>query len=562
MKKSTTLLLVLLVPGWLLPAVGQGYNSVVITEIMADPTPVVGLPNAEYLEILNRSNEPVSLRGWRLFIGNRSVVLPDSTLLPGRYALLSTRADAPLLSTFGTVIGLSSLGLPNPGASLALRNARGQLVFALTYSDRWWPPDRRAGGYALEMIDPDNPCGEAANWRVSQAAAGGTPGRPNSVRAANPDRVPPAVERVEVAAPNRLVVQFNERLDSISTQTGAIFELAGRRVVARVLDTPGFRRVTLTLDAPLMEQQSYLLTVRDVTDCAGNQLREVTVPVGVPSRAEPGDVLLSEILFNPRAGGVDFVEVHNPSGKFISLANWSLGSVSAGVAGAFRTLTAGDVVLAPGTYLAFTTNVAVLRQQYPTDRPANFLEVPSLPAFPNVQGGVVLRDATGREFDRLEYQENYHSPLLVNREGVSLERVRFEVPAQVPSNWHSAASTVGYATPGYANSQQVPTGETDGFVVEPEAFTPDGDGLDDYTTIRYTLTTAGRVGTIRVFDLSGRLVRYLAQNQLIGTSGDIRWDGTDQQGTPVRMGYYLLLIDTFDAAGFTQQVKKRVVVVR
>ena len=48
-----------------------GAYSLVISEIMADPRPTVGLPDAEYLEIYNRGTSPVSLAGYRLLFGDK-----------------------------------------------------------------------------------------------------------------------------------------------------------------------------------------------------------------------------------------------------------------------------------------------------------------------------------------------------------------------------------------------------------------------------------------------------------------------------------------------------------
>ncbi len=544
--------------GWAnAPVSAQGYNAVVITEIMADPTPVVGLPDAEYLEILNRTTQPINLKGWKL----GKTALPDSVLAPGDYVLVCARSKVSLLAPFGKLLALSTFSLANAGATLTLLNASGQLVHSVTYLDSWWAANRRDGGYALEMIDLANPCGGAENWRASSAPAGGTPGKPNAVAASNPDRRAPVAERVEIAEPNLLKVYFNERLDSLASIQSTRYTLKGREIVKSALEIPAFNTLLLTLDAPLTTGERYELTVSNSQDCSGNHLAETTFVFGLPVAADSGDVILNEILFDPRTGGVEFAEIRNMTRNFISLKNWSLGNVKDGKPGSFKTISANDLLLAPNGFMALSVDAETLAAQYPAERVRTLITVPSMPAFVNEAGGVVLRDARGRLFDLFAYQENYHSPLLTDTKGVSLERRDPDQSGNDPANWQSAAGIVGYATPGYANSQGTAGDRPDGFAVEPDAITPNGDGLDDFATIRYTLGGVGVVASVRIYDIQGRLIRDLVRNQTIGTDGSLRWDGTDNGGQRVRTGYYLLLIDTFDAAGNRQQYKKRVVVV-
>ena len=558
-KRAVSLLVLLGWSGlWSDAAFSQGYNSIIVTEIMADPTPVVGLPDAEYIEIFNRSSQPISTKGWHL----GTALLPDSVLTPGGYAILCSRNSVPLLARFGRVWGLSSFSLANAGVTLTLRNAKGTLVFSVAYKDSWWASNRRDGGYALEMIDVANPCGETENWRASIDALGGTPNKLNSVAAPNPDRSPPVAERVEISGENQLNVYFNERLDSLASSQSGTYELKGRSVRKSVIETPGFRTALLTLDAPLLAGQRYEITVGNLTDCAGNRLKETNFVFALPVKADLGDVILNEILFDPRTGGVEFTEIRNRSQNFISLKNWSLGNVKAGVPGSFKTIAANDLLLAPNEFMAFSVNSKILAEQYPTERPRTLVTLPAMPSFVNDAGGVALRDAEGRLVDVFEYLDKNQSPLITNAKGVSLERIYPERPGNDPQNWQSAAAVVGYATPGYANSQGAGNAVADDFVVEPEAITPNGDGVDDFATIRYSLTGPGRVASVRIFDVQGRLVRNLVKNQTIGTDGSLRWEGNDDQGKTVRTGYYLVLIDSFDSAGNTQQFKKKVVVVQ
>ncbi len=539
----------------------QSLNDVVITEIMSDPSPSVGLPEVEYLEIYNRTDKPLSLKGWKLTMGSRSAFLPDSMLSPKSYMLLCHRNNIGSVKNNGQCIGLSTFLLTNEGSELTLFNQNNQLVYSINYAVGWWPSGKRNGGYALEMIDTGSPCLGKDNWTASIDGSGGTPGRINSVKGTLTDTTPLQIDRVDVLSETGLTVVFNKRIDSVSAVKGAGVELAGRKIVTRRLDSPGFRNLMITIDAPLIRNQSYTLSILNLADCAANVVRELKTELGLPVMADSGDVVINEILFNPREDGADFVELYNHTAKYVSIKNWSLGNMKDGQADVLKIITNEAISVSPNGFLAITTDPVIVARQYPSDKARKFLEISEMPAFSNEQGGVLVQDHSGKVLDRFQYSEKMHHVLIDNFKGVSLERIDPARPARDLDNWHSAASTVGYATPGYANSQAVEPAPLDAFVVYPEVFTPDQDGTDDNVKITYTQRFAGVVATVCVFDVNGRLIKNIIQNQMIGSSGAISWDGTDERQVLVKTGHYLILINTFDIHGNTKQYKKRVVAV-
>lgn len=538
---------------------GQSLNDLVITEIMADPSPSVGLPETEYLELYNRTDKPVSLKGWKLAMATRSVVLPDSAVPPLSYVVLCNRNSLSLLSKGNGWVGLSTFLLPNDGAVVSLYSPRNQLIHSVSYTVNWWPPGKRDGGYAIEMIDAQHPCMERGNWLVSRDPSGGTPGRANGVMAILSDNAPPLIEQLNVLSETELSVVFNKRLDSLSAVKGSQISLPGRSIVKRNLIAPAFTTLLLSLDSPLQKGQIYSVTISNMADCGGNILREVVMNLGIPEKADSGDVVINEILFNPLEGGVDFVELINRSSKFISIRDWNLANMNDGKTDGIRVITKDAVTITPNGFLALTIDPAIVAEQYPAGKSSRFLQVTAMPAFPNEQGGVVVLDGSGKAMDEFQYSEKMHHPLLSNLKGVSLERLDPGKPTSDPGNWHSASSVAGYATPGYANSQvQVSELENDFWLI-PDVFTPDMDGMDDVVSINYSQRYAGAMATIRIFDVNGRLVRTVLRNQLIGGSGKIDWDGTDERRERVRTGHYFVVIETFDIYGNTRQFKKKVV---
>ena len=68
-------------------------NDVVINEIMADPTPVVGLPEWEYVELFNTTAFTIDLKDWTFLIGNTSKTFPSIQIEPQGY-LIHCKSDA------------------------------------------------------------------------------------------------------------------------------------------------------------------------------------------------------------------------------------------------------------------------------------------------------------------------------------------------------------------------------------------------------------------------------------------------------------------------------------
>ncbi|MEJ8757888.1 lamin tail domain-containing protein [Pontibacter sp. H259] len=545
------------------PAVLPNYNELLITEIMADESPAIGLPAQEYIELYNPTDKLLTLNGIRLTDATSTTTLHNVQLQPGEYAVVVPNTQVAAFAKYGKVIGISNFpGLNNAGELLQLRQPNGKLIYAVNYSDAWYKDAaKREGGWSLEMIDVTNPCAGLTNWAASVNSQGGTPAQPNSVAASNPDNISPTLITATAISATQVLLRFNERLDSAQAAKIANYKLNPDIPVTNVqVQSPLFTEVILTLANPLQEKQLYTLTATGITDCAGNLSNQpLTITFALPSAPKPGDVVINEILFNPRPNGVDFVELVNRSDKYIDLKNWQLANTSGDTISNLRTITVSNYVLAPGQYVVLTSNPENIKTDYPAANQNAFLQMASLPSYPDDAGTIIVLQADGKVADRLNYTSEMHFDLLDDENGVSLERIRLQGES-IAGNFHSAATSIG-ATPGYKNSQSqegIATQQT--FKVEPPVFSPDGDGYEDFTTINYNANHTGLTANITVFDAQGREIRKLIRNELLATNGFFRWDGLKQDGSKASIGYYVFYIELFGTNGEKSVHKEKVVV--
>src|SRR5687768_924084 len=169
-----------------------------------------------------------------------------------------------------------------------------------------------------------------------------------------------------------------------------------------------------------------------------------------------------------------------------------------------------SVLIHPGEYVYVSEDHEQVMGCYSSPDSTSFWDIVSLPDFANTSGTVGVSTYNQQWLDMFAYTEDMHFSVLGSTDGVSLERIDINAPTQNSMNWHSAASTVGYGTPGYQNSQfSLSNVIADEFTIDPEVFSPDLDGYHDYTTISYLLGSGGYVATLRIYDQAGRLERFL-----------------------------------------------------
>ena len=510
-------------------------QALILTEIFADPTPRRGLPEREYLEIFNRSTAEVTLQGYTLTYGNSRVALPDSVIGPGEYIIVCRQTYFNEFTAFGRVVGVPALSLNNNGNTLRLSGPQGSEEHVVTYSSSWYTPGRTEG-YSLEMIDTAYPCRGKNNWQSTVSGEGGTPGKSNSVRRDNPDFTPPELLGYDLRD-NRIVLYFNEVLSSRFAENRYCFEVSGATLSEAAF---GETHETVLLTLEQAPSGPVELWIYQAEDCSGNTGTDFLLVFEDLPEPLPGDLLLSEVLFNPLAGGDDFVEIYNPTSQDFNLKNWQLARLNA--AGEIT----GHVILSPthtvlrgNSWMAFCRNPAFLATHYP--QTGTVIEVTALPAYNQDTGTVLLLKPDSTVFDQFTYSEKMHAALVINPKGVSLERISFHSGR---NEWTSAASDAGFATPGAPNSQWESQAGEPAFTAEPPVFFAG----TQYTWLSYRLTGGETYAAIQVIDRHARTVRTLARNYLLGSSGKIAWDGTDDQGALLPPGYYVFVINVFGTA--------------
>lgn len=524
-------------------------SDVVLNELMADPTPVVGLPEGEFVELYNASDFPISLGGWLLSDPGTNAILPDFVLQPKTFVLLLPPGAAALWSGYGPVLEVHPWPLLNSDQDwLRLRSNTGLMLDSIHYHASWLGNVvKQQGGWTFERVAPGSRCVDSSNWKASLHPNGGTPSQPNSILGTP---LPPPTPRLHYAlwlAGDSVLLHFSQAVlpGSVSINEEALL-LPAIQTIAQQWKLP--------IPASAASHNRLIISTSGWLDCHGQSSLSFQYSIGKGESPAAGELQFNEIYYRPSAVGTSYFELFNASERTIDLRKTIISAANSDWQ-ASQAIALSDLpfVIFPGQYLVFCRDTVALQRDFGTVNPQNRLQLSSWPTLNQTGGRLLLLDQAGQTIDQLLFHDSLHHPLLSDTRGLSLERL--EGASQ--TNFSSAQTSIR-GTPGQKNSRKHLSQETGaGFRAEPTVIRP-----DQWEQMRIYFSAPGtKMLKIEVLDLGGRPIGLLFPLQLCTGEMQLLWDGT-VQGAPLNTGPYLLQASFYKEDGETGRLLQRIVVNR
>ncbi len=546
--------------------VGYPLHSILINEIMYAP-----LAGPEWIECINNSPDTISLADWKIGDNTASrVTLSSQAVQIAPHQLFVVTKDSSIIDYFPSivvpVVKASFPTLNNDFDAVVIADPTGVAVDSVAYSSSWGG----LNGMSLERVDYFSSSVDSANWR----SASPTPGRENSVAKKDFDltitnvmatlmnggiRLTAVVRNVGRNAAAAFTVQFyrDANGDSI-VSTG---ELLHNMMMSGL--APGDSTIA-QFDWPTTLRGRIPIVV--TVDFSGDQRIDNNARfLWASNTFEPQSVVINEIMYEPLAGRPEFIELFNRSMDTLDLQGWKImDAPSNSGSRAIVEFSNAPLHLPPGAFLIVAGDSTLLAQ-FPSlrDTTKNKIVTANKDLSLNNSGDdIVLLDLTSAQIDSVRYSPSWHNPLLnTATAGKSLERINPSLGSNDRRNWSTSVAPQG-ATPGEPNSiftMTVPTAAH--LTLSPNPFTPHNDGLEDFLVIGYSLPSHVSMIRVRCFDVQGRLIRTIANNEPAASAGSIIWNGLDDNNRRVRVGMYIILFEALDAAGGVVHVMKDVAVV-
>lgn len=508
-------------------------RDIILTEIMADPSPPVELPNQEYIELYNRSPRVIELERLVLWVNNKGVNLAAGRLHPDSFVVIKELPS-----------------LPNSGAKIKLTDRSGRLIDAVAYDVELHEMSSKAeGGWSLVLADTARSCYGNRVWTSSEDPRGGSPGAWDVVQ-----EIPQPRNRWLHYGWDRDTVELRwlHPLDSAYWFMNKPQVVGGAAEIETHIEHP-FDAEKWLVSGAFPEQGLKVFWPKGTRDCRGRYSVPDTLVIYRTEEPDSGDLRVTEILFEPGEERSEWIEIVNVSRGAIDLSDIRLATYEP----KFEVI---DDVRVPFTEsLVLNPTERVVWSREPERLWVYYSELDSFMVWKADEWLSLSNDSLSAAiltsgFELVEpfaYSKDQHLSYLWSTKDVSLERRHFAAPSDHSTSWHSGPTALEGATPTKPNSHsgrdQVTSGHT-----APEVFTPNGDGVNDFTTLTWTFPEPGWTVRAFVVDMSGKTVH---EHPAAGsTPRHIEWTWSGQQfsGAKCIPGVYIWILEATSPTGIQE----------
>lgn len=511
-----------------------------ITEWMSDPSPTYGLPEIEWVEIINVSDTRIETAYLSLSDPTKKVKLPAYLLKKDSVVVLCSRGGCGQLGIENCIEVDALPNLNNSTDSLFLWANDTILVDYIYYDIMLLANDyRREGGYSIIRATLPQPCFYQQELSYASEQNGGSPGfDSNAVTQTELHTTFGFISDKHVTISLNIIGNIQQQYLSsdipISSAVSASMQYS--------------TQINASFEEPISPGKAITFKLDSIKTCL-NETRYLGAAIQLinPKKAERGMLFINEILYNAYAGGTDFIELYNISEEYIQLKNMHF--VYADTKGKVQhTLLKTNQLIAPNSFAVLTTDTTVLKRQYSNTRLENCIQIEGFIPFDDDGGILIMTNEASDTLDDIPFNDDFQNPLNRDDEGISLEKIDLNKTYFTAANWTSSA--VG-ATPGYINSQNLLTTKEgpQPFYCEPCHITTDLNGKNDYVLLHLNPSAAGTFASISIYNLSGELVDKVCVNQLLGKENMFQWNGAQQSNMLLSDGIYLAVAEWWSPNG-------------
>ena len=571
MNKPAILIIVMIIIYMLCNSVSV--SQVVINEIMYAPSESTN----EWFELHNAGNESVDLHNWKWKDGTSSIreITNKSILLESGSYIVICQDSVKFKNQFHEIsvrfIQTTWSVLNNSGDNVILIDPLNIRADSVSYQPSW---GGNTGGYSLEKLIPDGESNDPSNWGTSVDPSSATPGLQNSLTPKPFDLFLKSFKTEPVFPHEGETLKLELLIRNSGQNTAESFslnlyedknsdsilqenELLKSESFADLnsFDSVKYNFIIQNIDTGYKNYIGKIIFAQDDDTLNNSLFKRIYVN---SNSAGSGGVVINEIMYDPGLNKSEWVEIFNSSGQTVNLLKWKYKETVTSII-----LSDSDLYLNPGEYFILANDSSVYKTfQYLQNQPAGiYIKISGSLSLSNTGEYISITDSINNVTDAVNYDPAWNNPEFPDTKGISLERINPVFKSDDKKSWSSCTDITG-GTPGKRNSIFTINGNVSSETsVFPNPFSPDGDGHEDFTIIKFKLNSDFSQMRIKVYDIKGRLVRTISDNQITGKEGSVIFNGLGDDDQKLRIGIYILLIEAVDnKTGSVNVIKEPVVI--